>query len=367
MRKRISFFVCQRTIKNMNAEIDISNTVLHTERLVLRPWTSDDLDDLFAYASVDGVGQMAGWSPHKDIEESRQILEMFINGKKTFALEYQGKVIGSLGIEKYREDTYPEFKDLKCREIGYVLAKDYWGRGLMPEAVREVIRWLFDDCSLDVLFCGCFLTNKQSKRVIEKCGFEHYAFGIFHTFFDTEEPCEDHILRKEHWMERTSPLYTVCGQKFRIRKLLGHGKGGWSWLAEKDGAQYVLKQIHHEPCDYYSFGDKIQAEQNDYQRLRQADIRIPEMFLCDTERERIVKEYISGETIHSLVQDHISAEPYFEQVREMAAKAKAAGFNIDYYPTNFVVHEGLLWYIDYECSSYSDEWNFENWGIQYWN
>ena len=124
----------------MNAEIDISNVVLTTERLVLRPWRQSDLEDFFEYASVDGVGQMAGWKPHENIEISQFIMNRFIENKKTFALEYQGKVIGSLGIELYNEKHFPELDDKKCREIGYVLSKDYWGQGLMPEAVREVIR-----------------------------------------------------------------------------------------------------------------------------------------------------------------------------------------------------------------------------------
>ena len=85
----------------MNAEIDISNVVLKTQRLLLRPWRDDDLDDFFEYASVDGVGEMAGWSHHKTKEETKTILAAFIIGKKTFAIECGGKVIGSLGIEKY--------------------------------------------------------------------------------------------------------------------------------------------------------------------------------------------------------------------------------------------------------------------------
>lgn len=83
----------------MNTEIDISNVTLHTDRMILRPWRHTDLDDLYAYASVDGVGQMAGWKPHESKGESQKILDMFIGHKKTFALEYQGKVIGSLGVE----------------------------------------------------------------------------------------------------------------------------------------------------------------------------------------------------------------------------------------------------------------------------
>ena len=87
----------------MNAPIDISAVVLQTERLTLRPWRETDLEDFYAYASVDGVGQMAGWTPHKDKAESQSILSRFIAGKHVFALEHRGRVIGSLGIEKYNE------------------------------------------------------------------------------------------------------------------------------------------------------------------------------------------------------------------------------------------------------------------------
>ena len=183
----------------MNAEIDVSHVILKTERLILRPWRETDLDDLYAYASVDGVGQMAGWKPHENREESKMILDLFIREKKTFALEYNGRVIGSLGIEKYREDRFPEFAEKKCREIGYVLARDYWGQGLMPEAVREVIRYLFEDIGLDVIFCGRFLRNHQSKRVQDKCGFRHYAYDTFETAMGTAEDDEVNILTREEW------------------------------------------------------------------------------------------------------------------------------------------------------------------------
>lgn len=157
----------------MNVIIDISKTVLKTERLILRPWRLADLDDLFEYASVPGVGEMAGWTHHKNKEESLTILNKFIEEKKTFAIEYNGKVIGSLGIEWYPENVFKEYSNLKGREIGYVLSKDYWGRGMMPEAVKEVIRYLFEELKLDFLVCGHFVTNNQSRRVQEKCGFVH--------------------------------------------------------------------------------------------------------------------------------------------------------------------------------------------------
>ena len=160
---------------------------------------------------------------------------------------------------------------------------------------------------------------------------------------------------------------TALGETYRIIRLLGHGKGGYSYLAEKDNRQLVLKQIHHEPCDYYTFGNKIEAERRDYERLKQAGIRIPAMIAIDEKTERIVKEYIEGDTVFDLVKSGQSATPYLEQVREMAEKAKAAGLNIDYFPTNFVIRDGLIWYVDYECNEYMDEWNLENWGIRYWS
>lgn len=159
----------------------------------------------------------------------------------------------------------------------------------------------------------------------------------------------------------------VNGIEYNIVKLLGHGKGGYSYLAERAGQRYVLKQIHHEPCDYYTFGNKIEAEKNDYNRLKMTGIRIPKMLDIDIENERIIKEYIDGPTIYDLVKEDGVKENYLLQVKEMAKQVYAAELNIDYFPTNFVVQDELLYYIDYECNNYMDEWNFENWGIKHWS
>ena len=178
----------------MNKNIDITNVVLKTERLTLRPWRETDLEDFYEYAKVDGVGQMAGWNPHRSVEESRDILSRFIAGKKVFALEYQGKAIGSLGVEEYKEKNYPELDALQGREIGYVLSKAYWGQGLMPEAVKAVIDWLFGEEKLDFIMVGHFDWNSQSRRVIEKCGFRYIKTVPFETRYNTVETCWDYIL-----------------------------------------------------------------------------------------------------------------------------------------------------------------------------
>lgn len=160
---------------------------------------------------------------------------------------------------------------------------------------------------------------------------------------------------------------TVNGKSYTILKLLGKGKGGYSYLATDGVKEYVLKQIHHEPCDYYQFGNKIEAEINDYKRLKNIGIKIPEMLDVDIENERILKEYIEGETIYDLVLSDRMDSAYLKQVQDMCSALYPAKTNIDYFPTNFVVQDGEIYYIDFECNDYMEQWNFENWGIKYWS
>ena len=159
----------------------------------------------------------------------------------------------------------------------------------------------------------------------------------------------------------------VGGGEYRILRLLGKGKGGYSYLAQGPAGLAVVKQIHHEPCDYYQFGDKLQSELNDYRRLSAIGIRMPKLLDADMEQERILKEYIEGETVFDLVRLDRMAPVYVEQVKSMCALLYSAGINIDYFPTNFVVRGGELYYIDFECNDYHEEWDFEHWGVKYWS
>lgn len=153
-------------------EIAIGETVLETKRLILRSFRRSDLDDFYAYASVPGVGECAGWPHHVSIEDSSVILDKFIREDKTFALVLRdtGRVVGSIGLEYPAREKKWAFSALCGRELGYVLAKDCWGHGYMTEAIKEVIRWLFS-CGVEILYCGHFTDNVRSRRVIEKCGF----------------------------------------------------------------------------------------------------------------------------------------------------------------------------------------------------
>ena len=160
----------------------------------------------------------------------------------------------------------------------------------------------------------------------------------------------------------------VNNKEYEVIKLLGHGKGGYSYLVKDENSNfYVLKQIHHEPCSYYTFGNKIEAELNDYKTLSNVGIRLPKLIEVDIENERILKEYVDGETIDKYVLLDKMKEEYITQVRAMCQILYKNNLNIDYFPTNFVVQNDVLYYIDYECNSYMEEWNFENWGIKYWS
>ncbi len=142
---------------------------LETERLILRKWELSDSSDLFEYAKDPNVGPNAGWSPHKNEEESKEIIKMFLDSHE-YAIVHKAdnKVIGSLGL--FNTQNLPE----SSKEIGYVLSPKYWGQGLVPEAVEKVKEYGFKELKLEEIWCGHFDFNMRSKRVNEKCGFEFH-------------------------------------------------------------------------------------------------------------------------------------------------------------------------------------------------
>ena len=159
---------------------------------------------------------------------------------------------------------------------------------------------------------------------------------------------------------------TVNATEYTVLRLLGKGKGGYSYLVTDGHRQLVLKQIHHEPCDYYQFGDKLAAELGDYDRLLQLGIPMPKLLEVDHQQERLLKEYIDGPMVVELVlQDGVTPD-ILSQMRQMCDILYPAGLNIDYFPTNFILQDGKLYYIDYECNSYMEQWDFEHWGHIYW-
>ena len=173
-------------VSNMNAEINISNVILETDRWILRAWEITDLDDFFEYASVEGVGEKAGWEHHKSKDKSLEILKMFIEEKKVFAivLKENQKVIGSIGIEELSEELDKDLDNLVGRELGYVLNKDYWNKGIMKEAISKVVDYCFNTLKLNFLMASYFNHNIASKKVLENLNFKFYKDIIIETGYN---------------------------------------------------------------------------------------------------------------------------------------------------------------------------------------
>lgn len=146
---------------------------IYTERLVLREWKETDFKDLYEYAKSDLVGPNAGWKPHQDENESKEIIQLFIESKDTYAIELcsENKVIGGIGLHDRKPDEI--LSHLRQKEIGYVLNPKYWGNGFVPEAVNGLLKFGFEELNLDLIWCGHYDFNHNSKRVNEKCGFKY--------------------------------------------------------------------------------------------------------------------------------------------------------------------------------------------------
>ncbi len=151
----------------------ITGMKLETERLILRRWEDGDAENLYEYAKDPDVGPIAGWPPHQSIDESRGVIRNVFNGQEAYAicLKTDGKAIGAIEL-KLNGHTDMTDRDDEC-ELGYWLGKPFWGQGIMPEAVREILRHAFEDIGMTTVWVGYYEGNSKSKRVQEKSGFRY--------------------------------------------------------------------------------------------------------------------------------------------------------------------------------------------------
>ena len=151
--------------------------ILETKRLILRPWCEGDAEELYQYARDPEVGPPAGWRPHTDVADSREIIRTILSAPETYAvcLKETGKPIGSIGL--HRNDLAEQDDEY---ELGYWLGKPFWGQGLIPEASQELLRYAFEDLGMNRIWCGHYDGNVKNRRVQEKLGFvyHHTTEGI---------------------------------------------------------------------------------------------------------------------------------------------------------------------------------------------
>ena len=194
----------------MNNNKQIIKKELKTNRLVIRPFLPNDLEDFHEYAKVKGVGEKAGWKHHENISETKRILIHFINTKTTYALSLKdsGKVIGSMKLEVDKNDQ-------NAIIIGFTLSKDYWNKGFTTEAVKKTINYIFKKTKFNLIKASHFDHNMQSKRVIEKCGF---------TYIDKRKSEKKYITGYEiinYYILKKPKLY-------KLNRMLGLRKYAWN-------------------------------------------------------------------------------------------------------------------------------------------
>lgn len=175
--------------------------ILQTERLVLRPWNESDAESLYECARDPRVGPIAGWPPHRSVDESLFIIKNVLCAPECYAicLKTDNVAVGSIQL-KLKGHTNMTDRDDEC-ELGYWLGVPFWGKGYMTEAAREIIRHGFEDLGMTTIWCGYYDGNEKSKRVQEKCGFIYH-----HTCHDVPVPLmgetrteHTNVLTKEQW------------------------------------------------------------------------------------------------------------------------------------------------------------------------
>lgn len=201
--------------------------ILKTERLVLRRWEESDAEDLYKYASDPDVGPIAGWPAHQSLDESRDVIKNVFNGKEAYAvcLKEDGKAIGAIEL-KLNGHTDMTDRDDEC-EMGYWLGKPFWGQGIMPETVEEMLRHAFEDCGMQKVWIGYYEGNTKSKRVQEKCGFRYQwkSEGVDVPLMHEKQTGHVSSMTKDQWQwdrlyaaasavrnERRISEYITCGE-----------------------------------------------------------------------------------------------------------------------------------------------------------
>lgn len=232
---------------------------LRTDRLVLRPWREGDAEDLYRLASDPVVGSDCGWSAHQSLQESQSVLSHVLmvpdswaicllnedaQGKKGTRDSQDGRLIGAISLSHVGRPGHPATDGEAW--IGYWLGRPWWGQGLTPEAVREVMRHGFLDEGLDAIWAGVFSDNAQSERVLDKAGFD--STGRTDTYVDASGKPRDerlHRITREQWKAALAAdpgdQYTITHQQSEAMgiidamPLISHVRTGGQTGADRGG------------------------------------------------------------------------------------------------------------------------------------
>lgn len=225
----------------MDIKVDFTDLVIKTDRLILRAFNDNDLEDLYAYAKTPGLGEMAGWPHHKSIEDSKEVLERFKKNKDVLAIEKEGKVIGSIGLHPVDSEFYKEFEDKKGKEIGFVLSEDFHRQKIMTEAVKALMKYAFEDLGLDYISAGYFRGNFKSRWFQQKLGFSYYGSHVVKVAMGNFEPTHQTIFTKEDYFSNKTGQVSAM-KKNKVKEEL---------VLKSD--EEIIKRLHFEKEDEFEY------------------------------------------------------------------------------------------------------------------
>ena len=231
---------------------------LETIRLILRPWRESDAEDLYDAAKDPAVGPIAGWPPHKSVEESREIIRKVLSHREDYAicLKTDGRAIGSISLRDHTQTDMTDRED-EC-EMGYWLKQSFWGQGIMPEAVREILRHAFEDLQLNKVWIGYYEGNERSKRVQQKCGFVYQWTSEDVPVPQMHETRRGYVsvLCREDWKRPVYVTAAIIREENRIfatQRGYGDWKDYWEFPGGKiekgETAEQALKREIREELD----------------------------------------------------------------------------------------------------------------------
>ena len=208
---------------------------LVTQRLILRIWQESDAESLYKYAKDPEIGPIAGWPPHSSVEDSLNVIRTVFAAPETYAvvLKESNEPVGSIGI-MFGDGLHSAEMQVNEAEIGYWIGKPYWGQGLIPEAVRRLLRRCFEDLGMAAVWCGYYDGNTKSRRVMEKCGFR---------FHHTEEGKTSSLgdVRTEHFMWMTKEEWEQTQKENYAARMCD--KLGFKTTRESDEGHVMTKDL----------------------------------------------------------------------------------------------------------------------------
>ena len=176
--------------------------ILETNRLILRGWRDEDAPSLFKYAKDERVGPVAGWPAHKDEAYSRAVIRTVFAKEEVYAIclkSMDDEAIGSIGLTLEGSKERP--LESWSAELGFWVGVPFWGRGIVTEAAKEILRHAFEDLCLDRVYCAYFEGNERSRKVQEKCGFTYHHTNRQTRLLSFDETRTEHVnvLTYEQW------------------------------------------------------------------------------------------------------------------------------------------------------------------------